>query len=104
MKQTLSIYQFRDQFMEIRPNNFSYDGLTALFDYLEQLEEDCGIELEFDPIAICCDFSEDTVSYFLDQYDLESLEELEENTTVIYVNDISPGIADNDNSVIIQNY
>ena len=38
--------------------NFSYDGLVALFEYLEELEDSTGENIEFDYIAICCDYSE----------------------------------------------
>lgn len=41
-----------------RNENFSYHGKKALFEYLEQYEEDTGEEIEFDVIALCCDFSE----------------------------------------------
>ena len=58
MKDTITEYQFTDWFQEHRPNNFSYDGTKALFDYLEELELDLGEEIEFDPIAICCEWSE----------------------------------------------
>ena len=36
----------------------SYHGSSALFDYFEQLEEDMGENIDFDPIAIRCDYSE----------------------------------------------
>jgi hypothetical protein len=58
MKQTLSSYQFADAFRSIRPDNFTYAGLNALFDYFEEYKESCGEEMELDVIAICCDFSE----------------------------------------------
>ena len=38
--------------------DFTIDALNALFDYLEQWEDDIGEPIEFDPIAICCQFSE----------------------------------------------
>lgn len=38
-------------------NNFTRDGLIALFDYLEQLEDDTGT-IEFDMVGICCDYSQ----------------------------------------------
>lgn len=41
-----------------RGNNFSRAAREALFEYFEQLEEDLGEEIEFDCIAICCDWSE----------------------------------------------
>jgi hypothetical protein len=58
MKQNVSEYDFIDGFMKIRPDNFSRDGLQCLYDYLIELEEGIGEEIEFDVIAICCEFSE----------------------------------------------
>ena len=59
MKQTVSFSEFQDAFQRLRPQNFSLEGLGVLWDYLEQYEQDCGVEVELDVIAICCDFSED---------------------------------------------
>ena len=80
MYQAINVYQFRDAFKAIRPNNFTYEGLNLLHDYLEQYEEDTGEELEIDVIALCCDFTEDTTesiaqSYDIEQGDYTSLEE-----------------------------
>ena len=58
MKQTVNFYQFATQLQAIRPNSFSREGLIALWEYLEQSEEDMGEEMEFDVIALCCDFIE----------------------------------------------
>ena len=70
MKQSIGFYQFEQAFNSIRPNNFSYSGLKALFDYLEELEQDTGEELELDVIALCCDFTEYNDIYeFVANYD-----------------------------------
>ena len=59
MKQAVNFHAFQDGFRDYdREENFSYDGLKALFDYLEQLEEDIGGEIEFDVIALYCDYTE----------------------------------------------
>jgi hypothetical protein len=60
MKQTLTKDMFRFQMNQIRPDNFSYEGQGELFDYLDSIES----ELEFDPIAICCDFSQCSLDEF----------------------------------------
>jgi hypothetical protein len=60
MKQSINLSQFQDAFKSIRPDNFSYDGLEALYDYLEDYEDGTGEEVELDVIAICCEFSEYT--------------------------------------------
>lgn len=38
----------------LRENQFSYEALDFLYDYLSEQEED----IEFDPIAVCCEFTE----------------------------------------------
>lgn len=59
MKQTVSASDFVDAFRaHNRQEQFSYDGLRALFEYLEELESDTGTEMELDVVALCCDFSE----------------------------------------------
>ena len=58
MKQTVNQYQFTQEFKQIRPNQFTYQGLKALFDWLEDYETDTGEEIELDVIAICCEYSE----------------------------------------------
>ena len=58
MKQTISSYQFADAFRSIRPDNFTYAGLNALFEYLEEYEDSCGHEIELDVISLCCEYSE----------------------------------------------
>ena len=55
IKRTVTESDFRDAFQAIRPDNFSYEGLTALY---ECLSEDIGEDIELDVIALCCDFTE----------------------------------------------
>ena len=59
MKQTINSYEFLEAFRAHgRQNQFSYDGLRALFEYLEEMEDGMGEEMELDVIALCCDYSE----------------------------------------------
>ena len=95
MYQTIGFCQFTDAFNAVRPNNFSYEGLQVLFNYLEQYEDDTDQGMELDVIAICCDFTECTIKEALNDYDLESLKELEDNTTVLKIDD---------DKIIYQNY
>jgi len=93
MKQTVGFCQFSDAFREYNRNeNFSYEGKRALFDYLEQYEEDCGVEIELDVVALCCDFTESSLSDVLKNYsnlDIKSLDDLRDNTQVIMVGEES---------------
>lgn len=86
MTRTVSLSDFRQAFRDYgRENQFSYEALKALYEYLEELESCTDIAYELDVIALCCEFCEYTAGEACEAYDLESLEELEENTTVIYI-------------------
>ena len=96
MKTTVNIYRFRNEFEQTRPNNFSYDGLTALFNYFEEYEESCNTEVELDVIALCCEFTEyvDLSEIQQNYNDIESMEDLNDHTMVIEF----------DSGIIIQNF
>ena len=84
MKQTVDFHDFQHAFERIRPDNFSREGLDALWDYLEQWEEDAGEELELDVIALCCDFNEDSTKNIASDYriDIEGLDDEEAQEAV----------------------
>jgi len=71
MKTTISFYDFRREFEQCRSDNFSAEGLAVLFAYFEELEESMGEEIELDVIAICCDYSEDTVEGIARNYSID---------------------------------
>ena len=77
--------EFCDSFSDTYKNNFSYNGKRALFDYLEQMEEDCGKPIELDTVALCCEFSEfEDLADVQAQYpNIKSIEDLRDNTQVI---------------------
>ena len=58
MKATLSTSQAADLLKADSNARWSRAGALALVEHLEQLEEDCGTEIEFDIVAIRCDYSE----------------------------------------------
>ncbi len=47
-------------------NGWSYAGTKVMFEYLEELADDCG-PIELDAVAICCDFSEYTVEDYIEE-------------------------------------
>ncbi len=59
MYTTVSFDDFANAFeRKGRGDQFSRAGLRALFDYLEQSEEDLDMPLELDVIALCCEYAE----------------------------------------------
>ena len=88
MKLTVRFDDFESGFKRIgRGEQFSYGGLVALFEYLEQLESEMGEEIEFDVIGLCCEYTEyDNFKIFQDEHShmgYESLEDVENDTIVI---------------------
>ena len=91
MYRRVEFRDFVDAFERMgRADNFSEDGLRALFDYLEDIEDDIGKPIELDVIGFCCDFSE---YRNLDEFrrdcgeDYQTLEDVEEDYSVIPVGD-----------------
>ena len=73
MKKTINVYDFRDAFVGSQyKNKYSYNGLGALFDYLEEMEESDGVEMELDVVGIACDWTEyESIEEFNHDYNKE---------------------------------
>ena len=99
MKQSINMYQFERAFNNMdRGEQFSYDGLKALYEYLEEYEEDTGTEVELDVIALCCEYAEyDSLKEFQADYGEKygSIEAISDETSLIPIDD---------NSFIIQQF
>jgi hypothetical protein len=69
MKQTIeNASQFRDEFRQCgRADQFSYEALGLLFDYLEDIDPD----YDLDVIALCCEYSENDAGEIARLYGLE---------------------------------
>ena len=94
MKKTINYYDFKNEFRSHdRADQFSVPALRALFEYLEELEEDCGEEIELDIIGLCCEYAEyENLEEFWREYyegDYPDLDTLKDNTQVIEFGDES---------------
>ena len=102
MKQSITRFDFVDWFRgsDTYKNNFSYDGLNSLFDYFEELEEQMENEMDFDPIAICCEFSEyenfEEIKESYNSTDIQTMDDLRDHTSVIEI--------ENTDRLIIQDF
>lgn len=54
-----------------RMDNFSFKGLRILFESLEQTAIECGMNIEMDVIALCCEYNEDTMQDIINNYDID---------------------------------
>jgi hypothetical protein len=89
--------QFRDEFRQHgRGDQFSYEALGLLFDYLEEADP----EYDLDVVALCCEYSEETAEQVAANYSIDVsecdpeneddlrtvvLEYLHDNTSVVGV-------------------
>lgn len=110
MKQTITENMFIEAFRNSsRSEQFSIEALRAIFEYIENYEQDSGEEIELDIVAVCCDWSEDTPEEIAEAYGIEydkdecTGEELS-NQVFEYLNDNSAHaeLLDNGNIVYVQ--
>ena len=97
MKKTITKDEFKQEFKASNRNNqFSSYALEKLFDYFENL----GEEIEFDLIAICCEYTE-----------YSSLEELKRDYSIPKNEDVQEWLEDRtlvvcfeEDCILIQNF
>jgi len=58
MIETLTTSEAADRLMSDQYAKWSYEGAHAMIEYLERLEDDLGEPIEFDRVAIRCEYSE----------------------------------------------
>lgn len=107
MKTTVSNCDFHDAFRAYdRLENFSYEGRNLLFEMLESIEDDSGEEIELDVIAICCDYSEDSVDTIANNYsiDLSDCDDDDDrkNAVLDYLNDNTMVVGETDAGIVYQ--
>ena len=114
---TVDSFMFVDAFRRMgHEDQFSREALEALFNYLEEYEQDTGEDLELDVIGLCCDFTEYTTAVEAasdygftseleaeDYEDVESYEEAKEDEAREWLEDRTI-VIDFDNGLIIQNF
>ena len=108
---------FADAFRRMgREDQFSREALEALFNYLEEYEQDTGEDIELDVIGLCCDFTEygtavkAAADYGFaseleaeDYEDAESYEDAKEEEALDWLRDRTKVISFDD-GLIIQNF
>jgi hypothetical protein len=110
MKKTIGESEFKDAFKHAgRGSQFSSTGLSALWEYLEQYEQDTGEEIELDVIALCCEYSEfDSLAAVRADYtmgiDEDDEEEDKDKQTMKYLEDHTQVIPLDGGGVIIQQF
>lgn len=106
MKTTISVYDFRDAFIKCgRKDQFSYEALGMLFDYFEQYEDGTGEEIELDPIAVCCEFAEESPEDIAANYeiDISAAEDSKEEMRIVmeYLDDRTSVVGETSTGYIV---
>ena len=108
---------FADAFRRMgREDQFSREALEALFEYIENYEEDTGIRVELDVIGLCCEFTEYSTAVEAasdygftseleaeDYEDAESYEDAKEEEALEWLQDRTEVVIF-DSGLIIQNF
>jgi len=75
MYQRITFSDFVDAFRRHdRGDQFSYESLRRLFDFLEYMEKETGKQTELDVIGLCCEYAESTVDELIKDFDLDASE------------------------------
>jgi len=81
--------EFRDSFVKMgRDNQFSYKGLNALYDYIEEYYQEADKPYELDVIELCCEYTEyNNLEEFNKDYNREykNIDDVVDDTIVIKV-------------------
>jgi len=81
MKKTI----YKNDFIKVMEDDFSEEGKSALYDYFTQYEQETGVEIELDRIAIRVEYTEysDLGEFNADYPNIKSIEELRANFVYI---------------------
>ena len=103
MKRTVSKYEFCSD--SVLTGNFSYNGLDALFEWMEEYEDSCGEQIEYDPVAIRLDFTEfETIKEISNYYTEIPLppEELDEDDDTDYEEEAMEWLKDRTSVIVFE--
>jgi|TARA_R110000824_G_scaffold61993_3_gene164432 hypothetical protein len=98
---------FIDAFRDCnREENFTYYGRVAMFEYFTELEDDIGEQIEFDPIGICCAYTQyESLAEIQENYDsVKDLDDLRDHTQVIEVKKLNSKMQYVDGGLIIEDF
>ena len=86
---TLNKDRFIAEFNAVRPYHFSRVALGMIYEYLTDYAWETHGNVEFDPVAICCDFEEHSIGEFCMHVDnLKHIEESDYDSFVEFIEDV----------------
>ena len=81
-----------------RMDNFSYKGLRVMFDALNELAQDCEMNIEMDVIGLCCEYSELSIDDVINDYDIDLDDESFDDKTDLVIDYL------HDHTMVLGNY
>ena len=87
MRQEITESQFVDEIVGDEYNSMSYEGARALYEYLEEMEDNGGEEMSFCKADIRCQYTEyENIEEVQEDYDdIKTLADLKDRTVVIEI-------------------
>lgn len=108
MKQIQTRSEFIGAFKGFRPKLFSTEGLEVLYTYLEALENDTGMEIEFNVPRLCETYNEATFYEIASNYQFDidhtQPEEQIKLEVIDYLKDLGNYIAETSESIVYVQY
>jgi hypothetical protein len=102
MKITLGTNYAVNLLLSDKSASWSYEGAEIVVQYLEEMERDCGDEIEFDVVSIRCDFHEySTLEELVGDY--PELAEKEEEEILEWLRDEGMLIGETSDGVVVRN-
>lgn len=109
MKTCVTFSSFVDDFRAMdRYDQFGYQALRVIFDYLEEYEDSTGEEIELDVIAICCDYAsqhfEDIAEDYSIELDKDADEDDQKQQVLDYLNKHTIVLGETDCEIVYQQF
>jgi len=110
MKQSVNFSAFVDAFHAFnRYDQFGYEALKVIFEYLEEYEDSTGEEVELDVIAICCDYTVQghvgiAQDYSIDLSEAEGDCDEEERIVLDYLNENTMVLGQCETGIVYQQF
>lgn len=98
----VNLYGFRDAFRAAgRKDQFSYDGLAVLFEYLDDVED-----YVLDVVEVCCDYSEMTPEEIIEAYSIpyDASEDDLWDTVRDFLDDRTSIVGETDETIVFANF
>ena len=101
----LNTYECAKALVHDENSSFSRGGAFALIEYLEEVEQDCGISINFDPIALRCEYSEyESYQDFASQLRLIDWQRLKNDDVIKEYIEDNTVLIEFDGGIIVQDF